>query len=168
MPTAVSPSLASELRLVIARLARRVRQQGGTGGLSPSQLSALSSIEQAGAIRLGDLAGRESVSAPTMSRIVASLEDHGLVVRTPDALDRRAAQLSLTAAGRTRLKRIRSERTALLQRRVDALDTDDRRRLVEALPVLAALLDDPDPDPDANPGPYSDDGATQAADEADS
>ena len=142
MTAALDTALAADLRLTVGRLARRLRQQGGSGGLSPSQLSALASVEDLGPLRLGDLAAREGVAAPTMSRVVAHLEDDGLVTRTPDVGDRRAALLKVTPAGRARLRRIRGERTALLQRRLDALTPDERRRLAEALPVLMRLTED--------------------------
>ena len=140
--TALEASLAAELRLTIGRLARRLRQQGGSGGLSPSQLSALASVERLAPVRLGDLAAAEGVAAPTMSRVVAHLEADGLIARAADAGDRRAALVSITPAGRARLRRIRGERTALLRRRLDALTPDERRRLAEALPVLARLAED--------------------------
>src|SRR3712207_767114 len=141
MTATLESTLAADVRLVVARLARRIRQQGGTGGLTPSQLATLSALDRLGPTRIGDLAAHEQVTAPTMSRIIGGLEDLGLVTRAQE-VDRRASRLSLTAAGRAKVRKLRSERTALLQRRIDALSPDDRRRLVEALPVLDRLLDE--------------------------
>ena len=88
--------LAADLRLVVGRLARSLRQ-ADDGGLTPSQLSALSSIDALGSVRLGDLAAAERVTSPTLTKIVANLEAAGLVQRSADPDDRRAARVSLTA-----------------------------------------------------------------------
>ena len=133
--------LAADLRIVVGRLARRLRQLHH-GGLTPSQLSALSSVERHGAIRLGDLAAAEGIAAPTLTKIISVLEAEGLVGRTADATDRRVARVALTAAGKARLRRIYRERNAYLQRRLDALDDADRARLAAALPLLAALSEE--------------------------
>jgi len=132
--------LAADLRLVVGRLARSLRQ-ADDGGLTPSQLSALSSIDALGSVRLGDLAAAERVSSPTLTKIVANLEAAGLVHRSADPDDRRAARVSLTAAGRSRLKRLRTERNAYLQQRLAALTTKDRETLAAALAVLTTLAD---------------------------
>src|SRR5947207_14933426 len=88
--------LAARLRLLIARLARRLRQQA-QGEISPSQVSALASIERLGPLTLGELSGIERVQPPSMTRIVAALEAGGLVSRTVDPADRRVAHVEATA-----------------------------------------------------------------------
>jgi DNA-binding MarR family transcriptional regulator len=132
--------LAADLRLVVGRLARSLRQ-ADDGGLTPSQLSALSSIDALGSVRLGDLAAAERVTSPTLTKIVANLEAAGLVHRSADPDDRRAARVSLTAAGRSRLKRLRTERNAYLQQRLAALTAQDRETLAAAVVVLGALAE---------------------------
>src|SRR5688500_3771123 len=112
METATS-TIASELRLAVGRLARKVRLSE-TSGLTPSQLSALVSIDQIGRARLCDVAAAEGVSAPTATRIVGAIEKLGLVARADDSEDRRATRIALTPAGRAALRRIRTNRTAFL------------------------------------------------------
>jgi DNA-binding MarR family transcriptional regulator len=140
METATT-TLASDLRLAVGRLARKVRLSEPSG-LTQSQLSALVTIDQIGRARLCDVASTEGVSAPTATRIVGALEKSGLVARADDSQDRRATRVALTPAGKAALRRIRSSRTAFLQRRLERLDTHDLEILRAALPVLTALSED--------------------------
>jgi DNA-binding MarR family transcriptional regulator len=140
METATT-TLAPDLRLAVGRLARKVRQSEPSG-LTQSQLSALVTIDQIGRARLCDVAATEGVSAPTATRIVGALEKSGLVARTDDADDRRATRVALTPAGKAALRRIRSSRTAFLQRRLERLDAHELEILRAALPVLTALSED--------------------------
>jgi DNA-binding MarR family transcriptional regulator len=136
-----TPTIASELRLAVGRLARKVRLSE-TSGLTQSQLSALVTIDQIGRARLCDIAAAEGVSAPTATRVVGAIEKLGLVARTDDSEDRRATRVAVTAAGRAALRRIRSNRTAFLQQRLQRLDEHDLAVLRAALPVLTALSED--------------------------
>lgn len=129
---------AARLRLVVTRLARAVRQHGAAG-LTPSQLSALATIEDFGPIRVSDLAARESVSAPVATRVVASLEEFGYLERIDDSSDRRACLIKLTDDGRRILKELWSERTAGLNSRIEKLSATDVAFLQAALPVLEKL-----------------------------
>ena len=83
--------LTSRLRMVVTRLSRRLRQEANEGA-TPSQLAALATVERHGPITLGDLAGHERVRPPTMTRIVAGLEETRLVRREIDTADRRVAR----------------------------------------------------------------------------
>jgi DNA-binding MarR family transcriptional regulator len=130
--------LAARLRVAVARLARQLRQQAGTG-LSPTQQSALVTIEADGPITLGDLAAAEQVAPPSITRVVAKLEDDGLVSRETDANDRRVVRVSITAEGRRRLDHSRSRRNAWLARQVRGLEPDERERLLSALDVFEQL-----------------------------
>src|SRR5918992_74437 len=87
MRTTPVPDLAGRLRLVIARTARRLRQEAGTD-LSPSLTSALATIDRHGPLTPSELAARERVQRPTATRMLARLEETALVVRTPDPQDR--------------------------------------------------------------------------------
>jgi DNA-binding MarR family transcriptional regulator len=136
-----TPTIASDLRLAVGRLARKVRLSETTG-LTQSQLSALATIDRIGRARLCDVAAAEGVSAPTATRIVGAIEKLGLVARTDDSEDRRATRLTVTPAGRAAMRRIRSNRTAFLQQRLQRLDEHDLALLREALPVLIALSED--------------------------
>jgi DNA-binding MarR family transcriptional regulator len=130
---------AARLRVVVARLARQLRQHS-PGGLSPSQWSAMAMVEDKESLRIGDLADREGVSAPTATRLVASLEEQGLLSRTSDPADRRTAYVALTDAGRAKLEWARSVRTASLAERLSAMPESDVRRLIELLPLLESFL----------------------------
>jgi DNA-binding MarR family transcriptional regulator len=132
---------AARLRLVVARLARSIRQHA-TSGLTPSQISALVTIEDFGPIRMSDIAARESVGAPVATRVVASLQELGYVQRVDDESDRRACFIRLTSEGRRILKHLAGERTAGLNSQIEKLDSRDRALLQAALPVLEALARD--------------------------
>lgn len=139
-PTASEAELASRLRLAVTRLARRLRIQL-PGDLSPSQLSTLSSVDRLGPLTLGELSAVERVKPPTMTRIVACLEEQGLVSRTVDQSDRRVARVQPTAEGRRFLERSRSRKDAYLAERLRNLDPDDRAALARAAAVLEQLLE---------------------------
>lgn len=134
--------LAGRLRLANARLFRRLRQQSDTG-LSPSQQSALASIEVHGPVTLGDLAVVEQVTPPTVTKVISRLEEDGLVVRTVDATDRRIVRASITAEGRRRLEHSRVRRNAFLAARLDELGPDAVRRLGATIDVLEDLAGAP-------------------------
>ena len=135
------PELAARLRLVLNRLARRLRNQTPRD-LSPSLTSALVTIELQGPITLGQLAVCERVTPPSVTRMVALLEELGLVRREADPADRRIARVSLTAEGRRTVQRTRTRKTAYLAKRLRKLDEADLAVVHEALPVLERLLED--------------------------
>ena len=139
---AAPPELAAGLRLAVMRLARRLRHQGGDGTVTPSGLSALVTLECHGPLTLKALAAAEQVQPPTMTRIVAALEDLGHVQRSPDPTDGRVSVMRLTAGGRRFVERSRRAKTAYLARRLDRLTPDERDALARALPVLEKLVDD--------------------------
>ena len=131
--------LAARLRLVVGRLNRRIRIDGHES-IPPLQLSALVTVEEHGPLRLSDLARREAVTAPTMSRVLASLDEQGLVVRTPDPQDARGVLITLSTDGAHRLAEVRSHRNALVARRLARLDADQLAMIMAAMPALEALL----------------------------
>lgn len=132
--------IAARLRLSATRLARRLRQEAGAG-LTPSQLSALAVVERHGPLTLGELAERERVAPPSVTKVVGKLEGEGLVVRTPCPDDRRVARVSITGDGSALVEESRRRKTAWLTSRVDQLDDEGRERLAAALDVLDALVD---------------------------
>src|SRR5438270_9763706 len=132
--------LAARLRLAVTRLARRLRQQTDAE-VTPSQLSALSSVDRLGPVTLGELAAVERVQPPSMTRIVAGLEDAGLVVRKVDERDRRIARVQTTVAGRRFLDRSRGRKDAFLAARIRTLDAEDRAVLARAATLLEKLLE---------------------------
>ena len=133
--------VANRLRLVVMRLARRLRQQE-EGPITPSQVSAIHSIEKLGPVTLGELAAAERVQPPSMTRIVSALEENGYVVREVDAGDRRIARLHLTAEGRRVIERGRRRRTEYLAARLGRLEPDDVAALERALPLLERMLEE--------------------------
>jgi len=136
--------LASRLRVAVARMARQLRQRTNAG-LTPSQLSALLSVDALGPVRLGDLAAREAVAPPTLTKIVAGMVELGLVERRTDPADARSARISMTDAGRTALDTVRAERVALLVERFGRLPDDQRPHLEVVVILLEALVDDRTP-----------------------
>jgi DNA-binding MarR family transcriptional regulator len=130
--------LAGRLRIAVGSLVRWLRQSDA-GRLSPAQLSALVTVETQGPLRIGDLAARERVAAPTMTRLVGVLAEAGLVHRETDPVDGRGSLVGLSREGRALLEEIRRERTSLLVSRLAALSAADRAALAAALPALEAL-----------------------------
>ena len=142
MPTATLPDtaeLASRLRLGVTRLARRLRQQAEPG-LSPSLLSALSSIDRAGTMTIGELSAVEQVQPPTMTRIVAALVEAGLVVREPDPADRRVAWVRVTPEGAKLLQRSRKRKDVYLAKQLRALEPHELAVLDEATGIVERLV----------------------------
>lgn len=136
-------ALATRLRTEIGRLKRQVRQHG-RGDLTPSQVSALASVDRYGPVRLGELARIEAVAPPTLTKIVAGLEERAYLSRREDPNDRRSALVELTRAGRRALDRVRRERNAFLARRIATLSHAERVELVRAIELLTRLAE-PDP-----------------------
>ena len=130
--------LAPRLRLAVMRLARRLRQQAD-GPLTPSQTSAMHSIERLESVTLGDLAAAERVQPPSMTRIVASLEEAAYVAREVDPGDRRIARVRLTAEGRRLLERGRTRKTAYLATRLRDLEAGDAEALERAIAIIEGL-----------------------------
>ena len=140
MRTISQADLAVRLRLVIARTARRLRQEAGEE-LSPSQVAALATIDRHGPLTPSELAGRERVQRPTATRVIARLEEAGLVDRTQDPADRRSFVVALTPSGRELLARVRSRKDAYLSRRLRDLDADERATLDRAAAILERVLE---------------------------
>ncbi len=135
----------SRLRLVLLRLARRLRQN--TPGMTQSQLSALASVHREGPLTIGDLAAIENVQPPSISRIVGALEGEGWIERVADPRDGRVALVQTTADGRRELERLRADREAWLARHLDQLSAAERRKVAAALPALERLLTADEPHP---------------------
>ena len=134
--------LATRLRLAVGRLSRRVRIDGGES-VPPLQLSALVTVEGHGPLRLSELARREAVTAPTMSRVLSALDEQGLVVRSPDPRTHGRSHHAVPGRGPPS-DEVRTQRTALIARRLTRLDDAQRSALIAALPALEALLVDDD------------------------
>jgi DNA-binding MarR family transcriptional regulator len=132
--------LAGRLRFAVARLARLLRQQDQSG-FGPTLLAALATIEAHGPITLGELAGREQVAPPTITKVVEKLEANGLVTRATDIADRRVNRVAVTAKGTKQLALYRSRRTEWLASRLHGLSPAEQDQLLAALPVLERLIE---------------------------
>ncbi|OLR89813.1 MarR family winged helix-turn-helix transcriptional regulator [Actinokineospora bangkokensis] len=141
MRTTADGDVPARLYLAIGRLSRSLRRAGSTG-MGHGSISALSTLAGCGTLRLGDLAAKEGVAAPTMSRIVAGLVDAGYLRREPDPADRRAWLVTATEEGERVVSSVRSTRMQELSRRLDSLPDPDRDLLIRCIPVLEALLAD--------------------------
>ena len=136
--------LATALRISISRLARRLRvERLGLGGtetaLSDIQLAALAALDRHEAMTPGELAEHEKVQPPSMTRVIAVLEERNLVRRAPHATDRRQVVLTVTAEGRALVNRVRRRREAWLAQRLQELSPEERAILRSAAPILEKL-----------------------------
>ncbi len=134
---------ANRLRVAIGRLSRRLRTTaaGSAAGLTPTRISVLLTLVREGPVRLSALAAVESLNPTMLSRVVADLVDGGLVARTSDDGDRRAAWVQATDEGERLAQRMRRERTDALNEGLEGLAPVQRRRLVDALPALEVLAE---------------------------
>jgi DNA-binding MarR family transcriptional regulator len=137
--TAAQIDTAARLRIACALVTRAQRQQV-RGTLTPVQLSALQKVDLFGPLRLGDLAQREQVRGPTMSRVVASLEQAGLVHRAVDPKSARCSLVVLSAEGREQLDATRRDYTDFMACRLTSLGPEHQAALAAALPALEALV----------------------------
>ena len=128
--------LAKTLREAIQRLNRRVRQARPVGDLTFSQLSALTSLQLAGALTPRELADVERVQPPTMTKIVGKLEDRGLVVRTPHPTDGRQVILAPTDQGRAVYAQFEQARNEWLAAQLVALTPAEQETLARAAAIL--------------------------------
>ena len=134
-------AVAARLRLVVMRLARRLRQHA-SAGVTPSQVAALSSIERLGPLTLGELSAVEQVRPPTMTRIVAGLEEVALVTRERDAHDRRVTRVTLTSRGQRFIERSRTRRDAYLASHLRSLTPAELATLDRAARILERVVED--------------------------
>lgn len=128
--------LARTLRDAITRLNRRVRQARPVGDLTFSQLSALTSLQLAGALTPRELADVERVQPPTMTKIVGKLEDRGLVARTPHPTDGRQVILAATEEGRAVYAQFERARNEWLAQQLAQLSPAERDALARAAEIL--------------------------------
>jgi DNA-binding MarR family transcriptional regulator len=136
---ATADELAKTLREAITRLNRRVRQARPVGDLTFSQLSALTSLQLAGALTPRELADLERVQPPTMTKIVGKLEDRGLVARTPHPTDRRQVILAATEEGRAVYAQFERARNQWLAQQLALLSQEERDTLERAASILQTV-----------------------------
>jgi len=135
-------AVAEALRPTLMRISRELRREARAVGVSPEQVSLLAAIKAEPGIGVRELAGRERISPPAMTKHVDRLERDGLVARTPNPADRRRVGLALTDEGQRALRRVRSRRTAWLATRLRGLTHDELAALAAAVEPLSRLLDE--------------------------
>ncbi|TDD11462.1 MarR family winged helix-turn-helix transcriptional regulator [Nonomuraea diastatica] len=150
--------LASALRVSLARLTRRLRRQAAAHSLTPTQFATLAAIERRSSppaneeqsgrdsqterhsgITPGELAELEKVQPPSMTRVIAKLEERGLVARHPHPTDRRQVTVTVTEAAEKLLKEERRRKEAWLTQRLKELSPEERVILRQAAPILEKL-----------------------------
>src|SRR5947208_5939056 len=140
--TEIDPvAVADKLRPALLRVGRELRREAREVGVSPEQVSLLVTIKYVPGIGVRELAARERVSPPAMSKHVDRLERGGLVERTPSADDRRRVGLTLTDEGQRVLRRVRSRRTAWLASRLGGLTPDELAAVEAAVEPLSRLVE---------------------------
>lgn len=128
--------LASRLRLAVVRLNRRLRAQRTTTDVTLTQGSAIATLYKCGPLSPGELAVREGVQPPSMTRVIAALEERGYVERRAHPTDGRQAIVELTERGREYIREDICAREAWLDKRLAELTEDERKRLTEATEII--------------------------------
>jgi DNA-binding MarR family transcriptional regulator len=132
--------VANQLRPVLLRLARELRQETEQLGITSRQVTLLWLIRANPGLSLRELAAKERISAPALSGHVDRLEKAGLIERVRDTDDRRRVGLTLTDEGERLLKRVRARRTSWLADRLKGLDDDELAAIEAAIEPLRRLL----------------------------
>ncbi|MGO4446700.1 MarR family winged helix-turn-helix transcriptional regulator [Mycobacterium sp. 2YAF39] len=134
--------LASDLSLAVIRLARQLRFRRPDSHVSLSQLSALTTLAKEGAMTPGALAERERVRPPSMTRVIASLSELGLIARTAHPVDRRQVLVSVSPAGAELIDAERRASQEWLSQRLATLDSGQRDALLTAADLMSAIVDE--------------------------
>jgi DNA-binding MarR family transcriptional regulator len=143
MQTIAQADLSPRLRLAITRMARRLRQEADAG-LSPSLTAALATLERHGPLTPSRLAEIERIQRPTVTRLLATLENDGLVEREADPDDRRVSHVRISREGSALVKKLRSRKNAYLSRRLRDLDDEELEILERATSILERILEEPE------------------------
>ncbi len=133
--------LASTLRPSLLKLTRVIRNQRADMSVTLTQLSAMATLHKQGPMSAGELATQERVQPPSMTKVLANLEERGLVRRDAHPTDRRQAIIAITEAGVALLDEERRSRDAWLSQRLADLTPDERAALLAAVPVLDKLAE---------------------------
>lgn len=133
--------LASQLRPALLRLTRLVRNQRVDMSVTLTQLSAMATLRKSGPMSAGELASCERVQPPSMTKVLANLEERGLVRREVHPTDRRQAVIEITPAGEELLDSERRSRDAWLSKRLATLSAEDRALVQRVIPILEKLAE---------------------------
>jgi DNA-binding MarR family transcriptional regulator len=137
-PAGDAAALASELRVVLGRLIRRLRAEHR---VPISQAAVLGRLDREGPQSVSDLAAAERMRPQSMAQTVADLEREGFVGRSPDPADRRRALVDLTAAGKAEVESHRRRREGWLVKAIEELPGEDRATVERAIVLLGNLAD---------------------------
>jgi DNA-binding MarR family transcriptional regulator len=137
-----SVTLANRLRPVLLKLNRHLRRELHSLDVTAGQVAVLAAIKNSPGIGVRELASREGMSSPGMSKYVARLETAGLVTRAADSDDRRRVGLVLTEKAQRVLRSVRSRRTAWLAARLKRLTDAEIEAIDAAIEPLLRLLED--------------------------
>jgi len=142
-PTARAAALAQELRALLGKLKRRLREQAHVGDLTPSQVSVLLRLEKYGPATASSLARAEGMRPQSIGPVIAALEAAGFVSGAPDPTDGRQTILSLTDACRKWAQEGRAARQDWLCRTIQArFSPQEQKGLTAAVDLLKRLVDD--------------------------
>jgi DNA-binding MarR family transcriptional regulator len=130
------------LRRAIGRLARQLNTSATDEGLTPTQASVLGLVVGNGPVGLPDLVRLEHINPTMLSRVVGTLDDRGLITRTPDQNDLRSISLAVTDQGRAVHKRIKAQRAEAVSRAARTLPAAEHAALISALDALDHLADE--------------------------
>jgi DNA-binding MarR family transcriptional regulator len=133
--------LASQLRPALLRLTRLVRNQRVDMSVTLTQLSAMGTLYKRGPMSAGELAALERVQPPSMTKVIANLEERGLVRRDVHPADRRQAVIAITPAGEALLDSERRSRDAWLTKRLGTLSAEERALVQRVIPILDTLAE---------------------------
>jgi DNA-binding MarR family transcriptional regulator len=137
----LDPDFESSLRIILGRITRRFRTEGSEGAPGLSQLSALATLWRHKTLSPTALAEIERVQPPSMTRIIAALEERGYVIREPHPTDRRQVVIEITPKGLALIEQDRSRRQAWLTGALAALTPEERAQLRSVIPIFERLLD---------------------------
>lgn len=141
-PTAAMLAFAEELRVLVGRLKRRLREHGSLGDLTPSQVAVIVHLERQGPATVTALARLEGMRPQSMGAIIAALQADGLIEGRPDPQDGRQTILSITDSCREQVRIGRAARQDWLARNLQAkLTTTEQERLRDAVELLKRLAE---------------------------
>ena len=141
--TAQAGALAQDLRGLVGKLKRRLREQADAGDLTPSQTSVLLRLDKDGPTTTSSLARAEGMRPQSMGTVIAALEGAGLVSGTPDPKDGRQTILSLTERCKLWIRDSRAARQDWLSRTIQVrLSPREQEQVMAAIPLLRRLVGD--------------------------
>ncbi|QCQ89902.1 MarR family transcriptional regulator [Rhodococcus sp. SGAir0479] len=139
--TSDTRALASDLSLAVVRLTRHLRGRRSEAQVSLTQLSALATLSAEGSMTPGSLAAREKVQPPSMTRVIASLADLGLVDRTPHPTDGRQIIVSLSDSGHALMESETAAREAWMTEKLSSLEDKQLETLRDAVSIITTLVE---------------------------